>query len=957
MKKTIHTHVAPALTTMGLVLPVPITLYDECISHHPELWNSDLHLSINYTIHLGDSLVAESQRSIPDHQASDISVLAANKEEPQESLNNFVDKDNYTAELIKRNSNVMDFPVEQYPLSRETALRSLSFASHITPLTNHGENNQKNEGSRDHNQLENSVLSQRAKLDEWARSPHVDSVSLSEQLLFVLMNSSFSPLPLSSLTNLPDEAFNGIICSVPWVILGARKESVFVSIIHTLRNTLLINTQPLAKISTPPPNSWVELFVELCCVENTHHTRVLCSGYVFPTTATSAMSSLSSDKNDSHLSTNPTLTQIQSLARESLKDYFLSFFSLVLSTSRNTTINGPRIVLPFSVPLHREYNAWGCCDIIYEQPAPKLSSSSSAILNPGFGLVRLNLSEGKYIPWHTHDLMAESELIISPFLCCCGRSTLPLPRPTSSKDKKDIFAKVAEVYPVVYPSISHFLSRREISRLKTDNSVTSGISSDSRIFQALEDSETSSLDFSIQNLPSCAETFDSLGLPYPQSLSVPLELEACSDVPSSSLPSTTLSSLLSPGGGRRSVDGCVCHWGNLPHSHANPSPLPGAILCITRPIFQPNDEHFIADQKVKDITTAIYQRPNASNYVETPLFTTDTATKAPDMALVTRVFPRTATSPAILRCVGLVSSPIIENTSSGLTIETSSSFDLSHPFSSLTEDYYSNRQVQVFPADSFVWANNHIYRRQEKEVQYNDVENSILTPKPCVMNVIFPGAFEGQSVCVEYPYRGQKSDQGPCDAVLVVPLVVPDSMLQLMSSALSLTYKESTMTPAITVWEKWLMFVKHKKRGWELPGGKVDPGEDEIQAALRELAEEAGESLAQYVKSSSNIYPLLKYTITEKDKEVDLEYRKHTKAVYISLVTTENLIEAEAKASLGLLSRETSAVGIASLHSLSAPSTYFDILASDEHSSAKDKISPLLCDQVFSLILRILKAL
>jgi ADP-ribose pyrophosphatase YjhB (NUDIX family) len=37
-----------------------------------------------------------------------------------------------------------------------------------------------------------------------------------------------------------------------------------------------------------------------------------------------------------------------------------------------------------------------------------------------------------------------------------------------------------------------------------------------------------------------------------------------------------------------------------------------------------------------------------------------------------------------------------------------------------------------------------------------------------------------------------------------------------------------------------VLLVKPNGRGWEMPGGRVEPGEDVVQAAVREVAEETG---------------------------------------------------------------------------------------------------------------------
>lgn len=61
-----------------------------------------------------------------------------------------------------------------------------------------------------------------------------------------------------------------------------------------------------------------------------------------------------------------------------------------------------------------------------------------------------------------------------------------------------------------------------------------------------------------------------------------------------------------------------------------------------------------------------------------------------------------------------------------------------------------------------------------------------------------------------------------------------------------------------------LLMTKHKLRGWEVPGGKVEQGEWPSQAALRETYEEAGaeidglEWIAQYIVTQANEEPLFK---------------------------------------------------------------------------------------------------
>jgi 8-oxo-dGTP diphosphatase len=71
--------------------------------------------------------------------------------------------------------------------------------------------------------------------------------------------------------------------------------------------------------------------------------------------------------------------------------------------------------------------------------------------------------------------------------------------------------------------------------------------------------------------------------------------------------------------------------------------------------------------------------------------------------------------------------------------------------------------------------------------------------------------------------------------------------------------------------EPGLLFVHHRRRGWELPGGKVDAGESAAEAAVREVAEESGLTLDE-----DALIPLAQYVIEETGQP------EHVKTVFVA---------------------------------------------------------------------------
>lgn len=67
--------------------------------------------------------------------------------------------------------------------------------------------------------------------------------------------------------------------------------------------------------------------------------------------------------------------------------------------------------------------------------------------------------------------------------------------------------------------------------------------------------------------------------------------------------------------------------------------------------------------------------------------------------------------------------------------------------------------------------------------------------------------------------------------------------------AIRLTFQPQCYLPPAHVlivpfWQGKLVFTRHKVRGIELPGGKMEPGETPLAAAVREVFEETGASLS-----------------------------------------------------------------------------------------------------------------
>lgn len=97
---------------------------------------------------------------------------------------------------------------------------------------------------------------------------------------------------------------------------------------------------------------------------------------------------------------------------------------------------------------------------------------------------------------------------------------------------------------------------------------------------------------------------------------------------------------------------------------------------------------------------------------------------------------------------------------------------------------------------------------------------------------------------------------------------LPDQVIHLTFDTNLFTHPDAVLI--FPFYKGQLLLTRHMKRGWELPGGKMEENEWPIHAAIRELFEETG-------AETEAVETIAQYKILERD-------RQSTKQIYVARV-------------------------------------------------------------------------